>query len=90
MRKLIWTIPVALSIIDGWLTIQEGGLEIEGNPLMRLILSQTDWIVMFWLYKTLGVAVFAWILSIHSPKLLWLSTAVLVGVLIIHGVVLSL
>jgi hypothetical protein len=78
---------VVLSVVDGVLTLKEGGLEIEGNPVLRLMLQ--DQVHLFWLHKTAGVALCAWVLGRYAPVLLWTMTGVLACVFVIHAVVLS-
>ena len=80
---------VSLSALDGFLTLREGGLEIEGNPALRWLMSYDGWIYAFWFHKTIGVGACAWVLGRHRPVLLWLAAVLLAGVFAVHAIVVS-
>lgn len=80
---------VGLSALDGFLTLREGGLEIEGNPALRWLMSCDGWIYAFWFHKTVGVGACAWVLGRYRPAFLWLVAVLLAGVFAVHAIVVS-
>lgn len=80
---------IALSALDGFLTLKEGGLEIEGNPALRWLMQYDGWIYLFWVHKTIGVGICGYLLNRYKPILLTAALVLFAAIFAIHIVVVS-
>lgn len=80
---------VALSALDGFLTLHEGGLEIEGNPALRWLMGRDGWVYAFWFHKTVGVGLCAWVIARYRPALLRFVLVLLAVVFVVHVIVVN-
>lgn len=74
---------VALSALDGWLTLYLGGLEIEGNPLMAAAMAGA--LPLYWVHKVGCVGLGGWVLHVtKSFRILWTLIGLFVTVNLYH------
>lgn len=66
MSKKLVLLLVVLSSLDAMFTLIEGGASVEANPAM---LALMDLLFVFWLWKTIGVGLCAFVL--HKCGALW-------------------
>jgi hypothetical protein len=52
--------------------------------------GRDGWICAFWLHKTLGVGLCAWVLGRYRPTLLWAAVGLMAALFVIHAIVVGL
>lgn len=85
MKHLV-ALLVVLSTLDASCTMIEGGRMVEANHLMYVVM---DMLVVFWLWKTLGIALLAWaLMKLNAAWALRLCVTVYTVALCWHLIVL--